>query len=271
VNNLGSPSLNVLRAFGTTERPLKIAGGQGQNYRSGNVILKPATDDEETNWIAEFYRSVDRQGFRLPKPIRSDRGSFVADGWQAWEYLEGEYQRGRWIEKIEVCIQFHQAIANIPQPPYFDRREQNPWVIADKVTWSEMEIEHHPRIAPAVGQLRNCLRKVHGKSQLIHGDFGGNVLFSYELPPAIIDFSPYWRPVEFAVGVIMVDAIVWEGADLSLLEAGDRFNNFDQYLVRAELRRVIELETLFKMYGWEMLEQIDAHLALIKAISKRCN
>jgi uncharacterized protein (TIGR02569 family) len=268
---MGPPPGDVLRAFGATDIPSRLSGGQRQNYRSGNVVLKPAKDDAETSWIAEFYLTVDCDGFRLPKPIRSKGGVFFCGGWQAWEHLEGRHERGRWIEEIEICHRFHRAIAGISRPAYFDRREQNPWVIADKVAWDEAEIEHHPRIAPVVAQLRKCLRVVDVKSQLIHGDFGGNVLFSDEHPPAIIDFSPYWRPVAFAIGVVIADAIVWEGADESLIEAGDRFDNFYQNLVRAELRRVIELETLHQIYGWEMIEQIDAHLPLIDAICRRRN
>lgn len=276
MNNLELPPEEVLRAFGATEPPARIVGGQGQNYRSGQIVLKPAQDDEETAWTAEFYLAVNDPGFRLPKPLRSDRGSFVYGGWQAWEYIEGQHQHkeGRWQEIIEICVRFHQAVAAIPQPPWFARREQNPWVVADKVAWGEAEITghfrmaHHPRIAPAVEKLRRCLRPVTARSQLIHGDFGGNVLFADGLPPAVIDLSPYWRPVAFAVGVVIADAIVWEGADVSLIAAGDRFDNFQQHLLRAELRRVIELETLHQLYGWEMLDEIEAHLPLIEVLSK---
>ena len=271
MNRQPEPPPHVLRAFGLTENPTPLAGGQGQAYRSGRGVLKPAKDDEETHWIADFYLAVHGDGFRLPKPIRSDQGGFVYDGWQAWEAIEGEHRKGQWHEEIEVCVRFHRAIADFPRPAYFARREQNPWVIADKITWDELESDHHPRIAPAVAQLRQCLRPVNEKSQLIHGDFGGNILFSDDLPPAVIDFSPYWRPVEFAVGVVIADAIVWGGADESLIEAGDRFSNFYQHLARAELRRVIELETLYQMVGWDVLNEIEAHLPLIEAISKRCS
>ena len=263
------PSDDILRAFGTTHDPVPIAGGQGQNFRSGNVILKPAKDDAETNGIAEFYLSIESEEFRLPKPIRTDRGKLVYNGWQAWEYLKGQPVRGRWEEKVEICIRFHQAIADYPRPAYFKWREQNPWVVADKATWGEMEIVHHPRIAPAIERLSKCLREAHEKSQLIHGDFGGNVLLLEEDPPAIIDFSPYWRPVEFAVGIIIADAIVWEGADLSLVEIGSKLSNFHQHLIRAELRRIIEIETLHQIYGWEILDQIEAHFPLVEAISER--
>lgn len=270
MSDIGPPPADVLHAFGATDHVIGIAGGQGQNYRSGNVIFKPAKDDEETNWIAEFYLTTACKGFRLPKPIQTNEGNFIYRGWQAWEYIEGRHERGRWKDIVEVCVRFHQAIADHPRPTYFDQREQNPWVIADKVTWGELEIEHHPRIAPDIERLRECLYEVNEKPQLIHGDFGGNVLFSEELPPAVIDFSPYWRPVEFAIGVIIADAIVWEGADMSLIETGGIFSNFYQHLARAELRRVIEIETLHQLYGWEILGQIEAHLPLIEAIRQRC-
>lgn len=111
MNDLGLPPEEVLRAFGATEPPVRMAGGQGQNCRSGQVVLKPAQDDEETTWTAEFYLSVRDAGFRLPMPLRSDRGGFVYGGWQAWEYSEGQHKSGCWQEIIEVCVRFHQAIS----------------------------------------------------------------------------------------------------------------------------------------------------------------
>ena len=95
-------------------------------------------------------------------------------------------------------------------------------------------------------------------------------MFLHEADPTIIDFSPYWRPVEFAIGVIIADSVVWEDADIFLIENGNKFNNFYQHLALAELRRIIEIETLNDIYSWDMLDQIEAHFPLIEAISERC-
>jgi uncharacterized protein (TIGR02569 family) len=229
-------------------------------------VLKSAVDDEETNWIAHFYLDAPREGFRLPVPVRSRSGEIVYHGWQAWEALEGQAEKGRWLETIALCQRFHRAIACMPRPAYFDRRTQNPWVVADQVAYDERPYEHHPRFAPVIEKLRGCLRTPDGANQLIHGDFGGNVLFADGLPPAVIDFSPYWRPPELALGVVVADAIVWEGADLSLIDACTQVPDFIQHLARAELRRIIELETLHDLYGWEVLNEIDAHLPLVREI-----
>ena len=266
------PGDDVLRAFGATEPLMRLEGGQGQTFRSGNLILKPAKDDEQTNWVAAFHAQTDFEGFRLPEPVRAGGGRYVIDGWQAWSVVDGEHRDGRWDKVVDLCILFHEAIVGVSRPDWFDRMPlDNPWTIADKVVWNELKVEHHPGFVPAVGRLRGVLRDVDAPSQLIHGDFGGNVLYAEGLPPAVIDFSPYWRPAGFAVGVVVADAIVWGGAELSLIEtASDRIDDFAQFLARAELRRILELEAAHRLWGWDVLGELDAHLPLIEAIVERC-
>jgi uncharacterized protein (TIGR02569 family) len=264
------PSNNTLSAFKATREPVKLTGGQGEVWRSGNIVLKPAIDNEETNWIANFYLTTEFDGFRLPKPVQTTEGKFVTDNWQAWEFLEGFHKKDSWDEVIEVCKLFHSAIADLPKPDYFNDREQNPWVIADKAAWGELELDHHPKIESFVDRLKGCLTPLTFTDQLIHGDFGGNVMFSDNLNPAVIDFSPYWRPAEFALGVVIADAIVWEGADFSLIDKYCNDSRSLQFLARAELRRIIELQTIYTIYGRNILDQIKAHKKLINVIYERC-
>ncbi len=146
----------------------------------------------------------------------------------------------------------------------------DPWTLADRAAWDELAFDPHPRVASAVASLKGCLRSVDAPLQLIHGDFGGNVLHSDELPPAVIDMSPYWRPAGFAVGVVVADAIVWQGADLSLIDVVGGIRHFDQLLARAERRRVIELDAAHRLWGWDTLGEIDAHALLIREIVRRC-
>jgi hypothetical protein len=41
----GAPPNDVLRAFGGTDAPVRMGGGQRQAYRAGQVVPKPAQDD----------------------------------------------------------------------------------------------------------------------------------------------------------------------------------------------------------------------------------
>lgn len=65
------------------------------------------------------------------------------------------------------------------------------------------------------------------------------MLFHDQLLPAIIDFSPYWRPTAFASAIVVADALVWEGADSQILAAVSHIGDFGQYLVRALIYRAV--------------------------------
>ena len=92
------------------------------------------------------------------------------------------------------------------------------------------------------GQLRSllaALRPVRLPSQLIHGDLGGNVLFADGEPPAVIDFSPYWRPAGLALAVAAVDALMWGRASPAVLDELDGEQELDQLLARALVYRLV--------------------------------
>ncbi len=265
--NTSSPSLAVLKAFGCKHNPVKITGGQNHNFRSGDIVLKPAVDNEETNWIAEFYLNTVIPGVKLPVPVRCMNGEFIFNGWQAWEYIDGEHNFKDWNKIIEVCLRFHDGIKHVSKPEYFPKREQNPWVVADKAVWDGLEMNFHPILKPHIEKLESLLKPVSDEPQLIHGDFGGNVLFSANSNPAVIDFSPYWRPAQFAIGVIIADAFVWNNAGRDIFKIFPS-ESLLQYIIRAELRRVIELDRLYYMYGVNKLSEINLHTKLINLLTK---
>ena len=72
----------------------------------------------------------------------------------------------------------------------------------------------------------------------MHGDAAGNTLLHERLPPAVIDLSLYARPVEWAVAVLAVDAIAFEGAPLDLLATIGDDPAFIELVARALLFRM---------------------------------
>jgi uncharacterized protein (TIGR02569 family) len=138
---------------------------------------------------------------------------------------------------IAAGERFHAALAGCRRPFFLDSRT-DPWAIGDRVAWGELpasafaHVKHVPRLVEA-------MRPVDAPAQLIHGDLTGNVLFAPGLPPAIIDLAPYWRPPAFAGAIVVADALVWEGADDTLLEAVAHVERFEQYLLRALVYRAV--------------------------------
>ena len=109
------------------------------------------------------------------------------------------------------------------------------------------------------------LRPVDLPSQIVHGDLSWeNVLFHPDHPPAIIDFSPYWRPATLGLAIAANDALAWEGADPSILGMIDHLPNFYQLLARAAITRVVVAERFFRGGRREMLTDLTAHLPVIE-------
>lgn len=234
-----SPPPAVLTAFGVAgSRPVLLGGGQGVSWLAGDLVFKPADAGlEELAWQAQIFSRIPSAGFRLARPRWAADGSWCVDGWCAAEYVTGTHEARRWPEIIAVGERFHAALRGIPRPSFLDQRS-NRWAVSDRVAWGEIPASQFPSVKH-LPELVSALRPVTAPSQLIHGDLTGNVLFDGRQPPAIIDFSPYWRPTPYASAIVLADALVWEGADHQVLDAVTHIPDFGQYLVRALIFRAV--------------------------------
>ncbi|MGI8704054.1 MAG: phosphotransferase [Candidatus Limnocylindrales bacterium] len=215
------------------------------------MVLKPAELlPEEHRWQAALFDALPEAGFRVARPRRGHDGAVTIDGWCAWGWLAGRHEP-LWRDIITVGERFHDALQTIPRPAFLDER-RDPWAVGDRVAWGELPLASLlQKVAPFelgalahLDRLMAALRPVEARSQLVHGDLGGNVLFEPGLPPAIIDFSPYWRPQAFAAAVVIADALTWEGADISILGGISRLTEFPQYLFRALIHRIVTEQML---------------------------
>ena len=232
------PSRGIHTAFAADGDPVSLPGGRGLAWRVGGLVFKPADlATDELAWQADVLSTVDASDFRLSFPQRTAGGELVVDGWTAWSYLAGEHREGRWLDVIAVGDRFHAAVAELARPAFLDART-DPWAIGDRVAWGEASIEPY-RAVPHVARLADRLVPVGARSQLVHGDLTGNVLFAKGLPPAVIDLSMYWRPPAFATAIVVADALVWEGADDSLVDAVAGIEDFGQMLARAIVYRMV--------------------------------
>ena len=270
------PGPEVLASFGASADPVSLPGGRGTAWRAGQIVLKPAGDPRVARWTADLYRDLDPldlldplspldplaarrdPGFRVPRPLRTvaedgATGDWVAQdplagAWVAWQWLPGEPASWSgvspfWTSLIAASRAFHAALAGRPAPPWLGR-DGSQWTVGDQVAWGERDPGSVLAAAPGplAAQLRSllaALRPVRLPAQLIHGDLGGNVLFAAGEPPAVIDFSPYWRPAGLALAVAAVDALTWSGAEPAILgELADQ-PELDQLLARAHVGRLV--------------------------------
>lgn len=232
-----TPSPDVVAAFRGHGPPLLLEGGQGGTWQAGEVILKHGLSPSHVEWLDQCSGSIPQDELRLCLPMRSAAGELQIEGWTAFPLLAGHDARGRWHELAAVASTFARAFGEVSQPSFLRRRD-DPWACADRAAWGEEDLRCEDR-SPLLNALFDARKPVAQRFQLIHGDLTGNVLLASGLPPAVIDISPYWRPAEYAVAIVAVDAVCFFGASAQLLATIDSSPDFGQHVLRALLFRMV--------------------------------
>ena len=232
-----TPSESVLVAFGATEPPRRLAGGRDGTWRSGEVVLKPSEGEAETIWRCGVLETLpESPAFRIARPLRTRDGGWLAAGWEAARFVAGAADERRVDDVIIAGDAFHQAVAALPRPSFLDLRT-DPWAYADRLAWDLPGTDRTKR-PELLETLLTARRPVNQPAQLVHGDLLGNVLFAAARPPAIIDWSAYWRPPAWAAAVAVIDALCWYGAHGSVVDRWAHLPDWRQLLIRALIFRI---------------------------------
>jgi uncharacterized protein (TIGR02569 family) len=238
VPDVTAPPDHVLAAFGLSSAPGEQLAG-GRTWRFGDAVLKPAPHAVESAWAAGVFESLRVSGIRVARPLRSSDGRWVVGGWCAQRFVSGR-PAARYDDIVDASFALHEALAGVPAPRFLAER-QDVYSWADRLAWGETDEAdrlgdgHGARLYAEVAAGR---RPVDLPSQVVHGDLFGNVLFAGSAPPAVIDFTPYWRPASYAVAIIVVDAVSWGRAPTELVRRWAHLECWPQLLRRAVLFRL---------------------------------
>ncbi|MEM7505485.1 MAG: hypothetical protein AAF415_01970 [Pseudomonadota bacterium] len=178
----------------------------GVAWRAGDIVLKPSPSSEEARYVAETHFGLrDTSECRFQRPVAPPHalGDWEIDGWAAWRWIEGEPAPERAREIVLAARAYHNLLSPLPVDPIFSSRN-DPWARADRVAWGEVSADYPADylalLAPLLADPPPLLRR-----QVVHADLTGNVVFASGLAPGIIDPTLYWRPVEFAEAIVLVD------------------------------------------------------------------
>jgi len=266
-----APPPAILQAFGVDGDPILLGGGEGRSFRVGDAVFKPARDPIEAEWslqVMAHLASMQTPNFRVPTPLQASNNQCVFEGWTASEFVSGvDKIEGRWEELLDVSRALHEALRDVPKPEFMADRSHI-WAKADRVAWGEASIEISSPLRQVFKDLMALRQDVDAKSQVIHGDLTGNVLFEETLPPVVIDFSPYWRPAEFADAIIVADGLLDHNQSRELVRLNGTSKFCLQMVVRALIFRLVsesELSVVRGIMSEAGVRRFDKALGIVQA------
>lgn len=259
-----APSTAVCRAFGCDDELVRLAGGEGRSWRSGNRVLKATSDEEQAVWIAEVLGRIASDDIVIPEPIPSRNGSWVVDGWACTEFVEADHEHGRWLDVIAAGRTFHSLLLDVPRPEWIDRASDW-WRRADDVAWGTRDPAGASEFVVLVRRLLAHCEPLELPEQVIHADLCGNVLFDQRGRPVIIDFTPYFRPAEWASAVVAVDAFEWENAGPEALDWLRDVTDSKQLLLRAAIFRIATSAEVAAAHGPDP-SKLAVHRATVEVL-----
>jgi hypothetical protein len=249
-NNATAADQNVAAELGhffpLPEPPVLLPDGEGRTYRAGAYIYRREARLLEATYVAELFAHLPAKGFRLPRPVRSLQGTWLApSGWSAWTYIPGHPATAADTHAVIPAIEaLHQELAVLPYPAFLSMKE-TPYTRAEQAAWGGIPPDIDSHIAALVRPLvqrRHVLP--HLPAQLIHIDLNDtNILIAPGMLPAFIDFTPSWRPAGYATAVFAYWLGIIRG-HLGILERCVTVPAVDQLLVRVSISKVILIHEL---------------------------
>lgn len=246
------PSPDVFDLFAVPADAVPVDGGQGHSVLAGDLVLSPGRDRHTANWlnpiIAPLAAELDHErprSIRIAMPIPTRELHWVVNGWGATRFEPD----ARVCTDLDVLLATGRLLharlaARVSARPDGIRNRDDRWGRAELVAFGERPPAGIPTaVGGLVAELMADLDATSlGPDQLVHGDLAGNVLLDADGIPLVIDVAPYWRPALWAEAVCVLDAVVWLGADLGVMEPWSS-GAPQQAMLRAALFRLLSDET----------------------------
>lgn len=251
--------LDILKAFNLKGTPTLLKGGQNTSVKIGNYVLKPTYDNSHTEFIGEVLNTINPINYRISKPIKSINGKYTYKNYMATTYEEG-FHKTNYQKTYETALLFHNDLNNINLNLPIGN---DPWSKAHRLLFNKEGINELDIIyQDEISKLIKNLPILSDKFQIIHSDIGGNILFHNTLKPLIIDFSPAYAPVKYAIAIMIMDALVWDKLSINDFKFIEDIALYKPYLAFATYFRIITMafnkERSYTEYKEEYNNYMDA-------------
>ena len=134
---------HVRVAFQVVEgTPIPLSAAWDRGYRVGQLALSEVADSEVAAWSAKVRESLQPEGLRIARPVRTTDGRYLMAGWRASHYVDGAVAK-RVDETVGAALRLADALASVEVPNFavaHVTKQASPkdnFVLADRAAWSE--------------------------------------------------------------------------------------------------------------------------------------
>lgn len=235
----GHPPAQVAAGFHAEDGaavPLGSAWDHG--WRVGEVALSRAVGPHVA-WSARVRDRLEVPGVTVARPVRSTDGRFVAGGWRASAFLEGELV-DRVDETVVAALRLEEALAGVEEKP--DTSGDDVFSVADRCAWSpdvgavDMGLKNH-RLREVIQTLRAAREETSAPECIGHADMLGTTVYPEGGGPVLTDLVGVVHPHGYTAVQAIVDALLIGATDEGIFERFSHIPDAEQLALRALLYR----------------------------------
>jgi Ser/Thr protein kinase RdoA (MazF antagonist) len=188
----------------------------------GQFVVKPAYGSAQAELYEHVALALNKAGVRQARPLRTTAGSLLSEsGHTVQEFLPGRTclrpTPAQTAAAMRHICAYHAALRQVPVPAALHAeatiwtRVASPGYLLETLPSllhrSGLPSDSHDVVEMALAQAEASLQQIcRLPRQLVHGDIGpDNVLMNGDQVVAIVDFTPFSKPVLFAIAT----AVYW--------------------------------------------------------------
>lgn len=239
----------VRDAFHSSDEPAQaLPAAWDYGWRVGNLVFAQVANYERSVSSARIRQDLQVEGLRIARPVRAADGRFTSSGWRASQYVPGQVL-ARVDETVAAALRLDEAFREVDIPDSFKDIDFNDvFSVSDHLAWSrqpqtalafDTEIAAQDTAQQLLEMLSPYFAEVNAPMQVCHADMFATTIYAGNQAPTVTDFVGVARPYGYSAALAIVDALIAEATELSIVQRYDHIPEFSQLIVRALAYRIL--------------------------------
>ncbi|WIM72933.1 hypothetical protein QP028_03860 [Corynebacterium suedekumii] len=207
---------HVIDAFQEEGIPEPAGHAWDNGWRVGSVAYS-RSGGVATGWSAKLRTTLQVDGVRIARPVRSTDGRFVVAGWKASQWIQGDLAR-RVDETVGVALRLADALAGQPTPPEPEGEDPLRPRRPARLGGDRTGVPGHRRPCPGRSRGPAGLHRLPR-----HAGPGGDGPRPSAAP----------RPHGYTAALVIVDGLIAGAVDDAIVDRFRHLPDIDQLLLRA--------------------------------------